>query len=141
MEWRYNFTIIYIGTRWRIVVSFMPWPFYSEEFVPSSHWIQSRIQPRAGLEAVEKRKILLLRRFEPEPSSPWPVAVPAKLSRQQNIGRAVSYKSIGCACRCRKYPHYNQAREVAAQSRRIEPVKVITRSSRNVSQSRFFRLY
>jgi hypothetical protein len=30
-EWRYNATILDLGTRWRLVVSFMPRPFNPRE--------------------------------------------------------------------------------------------------------------
>jgi hypothetical protein len=44
--------ILDLGTRWRWVVNFTPWPLYPRERAPSTHWIG----PRAGLDAVVKRK-------------------------------------------------------------------------------------
>jgi hypothetical protein len=39
-----------LGTRWRSVVSFTPPP----ERVPGTHWIGGWVDPRAGLDDVEK---------------------------------------------------------------------------------------
>jgi hypothetical protein len=39
------------------VVSFTPLPLYSHESLSGTHWIESLVGPRAGLDAVEKRKI------------------------------------------------------------------------------------
>jgi hypothetical protein len=37
---------------------------------PVTHWIGGSVGPRAGLDAVEKKKILPLPGFEPRPSNP-----------------------------------------------------------------------
>jgi hypothetical protein len=50
-------------------------------FTPGTHWIGGWVGPRAGLDAVEKRRILPLPGTEPQPSCPYPVAVPTELSR------------------------------------------------------------
>jgi hypothetical protein len=42
-----------------------PW-----EIAHGTHWIGRWVGPRAGLDVVEKRNILLLPGFEPRPSSP-----------------------------------------------------------------------
>jgi hypothetical protein len=51
-EWRCISTIPDLCTRWRWVVSFKLLPHY-----PRTHWIGGGVCPRAGLDAVEKRKI------------------------------------------------------------------------------------
>jgi hypothetical protein len=40
------------------VVSFAPRPLYPRGKSPSTHWIGGRVNPRAGLDDVENRKIL-----------------------------------------------------------------------------------
>jgi hypothetical protein len=47
-----------------------PGRFTFGETAPSTHWIEGRVGPRAGLDAMEKRKILTLPGIEPRPSSP-----------------------------------------------------------------------
>jgi hypothetical protein len=47
-EWRYSSTILDLSTRWRWVVSFMPWPLYPREIAPGTYriggWVGSRIK-------------------------------------------------------------------------------------------------
>jgi hypothetical protein len=50
--------------------------FIPEKIAPNAHWIGGYMGPRAGLDAVEERKILPLPEFEARPSSPWPVVLP-----------------------------------------------------------------
>jgi hypothetical protein len=45
--------------------------------IPRYPWVS----PSAGLDAMEKRKILHLPGIEPRPCSPWSVAIPTELSR------------------------------------------------------------
>jgi hypothetical protein len=45
------------GTRLRWVVSFTPQPLYFQGSSPVIHWIGGLVGPRAGLDAVVKRKI------------------------------------------------------------------------------------
>jgi hypothetical protein len=47
-----------LGTKWRSVVSFMHRPLYSPGNDPGTHWIGGWMGPRAGLNAMEKRKII-----------------------------------------------------------------------------------
>jgi hypothetical protein len=46
-----------LGTRWRWVVSFATGRFTARERAPGIHWIGVWVGPRAGLDAVVKRKI------------------------------------------------------------------------------------
>jgi hypothetical protein len=58
--WYYNSTILDLGTSWRRVISFTPRPFYPREIAPGTLWIRGWVGPRAGLETMEKRKIVPL---------------------------------------------------------------------------------
>jgi hypothetical protein len=49
-----------LGTSWKWVVSFTPRPLYPRGKSPNIHWIGGWIDPRAGLDNVEKRKFLTL---------------------------------------------------------------------------------
>jgi hypothetical protein len=51
------------------------------ERVPGTHWIGGWVGPRAGLDAVEKRKILSCRETN---RAAQPVAIPTELSRLHN---------------------------------------------------------
>jgi hypothetical protein len=64
-EWMYSSTIPDLGTRWKMSGQLHVLP----ALPPSTHWIEDLVGPRAGLEAVEKRKILPLQGLEPQPSS------------------------------------------------------------------------
>jgi hypothetical protein len=55
-EWRYRPTILDLGTKWRWVVSFTLLPVYPGDRASNTHWIVGWVGPRAGLDAVEKRK-------------------------------------------------------------------------------------
>jgi hypothetical protein len=46
-----------LGTRYRRVISFTPRRFTFRESAPGIHWIGGWVGPRAGLDAVMKRKI------------------------------------------------------------------------------------
>jgi len=46
-----------LGSRWRRVVSFTPWPFYSQGRAPGTYCIEGWVSPRAVLDAVVKKKI------------------------------------------------------------------------------------
>jgi hypothetical protein len=51
---------------------------------PGTHWIRDWVDPRAGLDDLEKRKFLTLPGLQlrpPRSSSPWPVAIPTAPSR------------------------------------------------------------
>jgi hypothetical protein len=54
---RYNPTILDLGTRWRWSAS-RPGRFTSGESAHSTNWIGGWVGPRAGLDNVEKRKLL-----------------------------------------------------------------------------------
>jgi hypothetical protein len=47
-----------VGTSWNCAVSFTPRPLYLRERTTGTHWIRGRVNPRACLEDVEKKKFL-----------------------------------------------------------------------------------
>jgi len=49
--------ILDLGTRWRWLVRFTPGGFTPRGRAPGTHWIRGWVGPRAGLDAVVKRKI------------------------------------------------------------------------------------
>jgi hypothetical protein len=49
------------------MVSFTPRPLYPRESVPGTHWTGGRVDPRAGLDDLEKRKFLTLPGLEFRP--------------------------------------------------------------------------
>jgi hypothetical protein len=83
-EWRYIFTILDLGTRWRWVLSFTPRPLYTRgKNLRGTLWIRGWVDHRAGLDAVEERKILPLRNRTPVVPSvvcrytDWAIPTPA----------------------------------------------------------------
>jgi hypothetical protein len=56
-EWRYNYTILDLGIRWRWMASFTSLLCYPWETAPGTHWTGGCVGPRAGVDTVEKRKI------------------------------------------------------------------------------------
>jgi hypothetical protein len=56
-----------LGTSWRRVVSFAPRPLFSWGNTPWTHWIGGWVNPRAGLDELEKRKFLALLGVELQP--------------------------------------------------------------------------
>jgi hypothetical protein len=58
-----------LGTSWRWVVSFTPRPFYPRERALGTHCIGGWVDPRAGLDNMEKKKFLTLPGLEPRPLS------------------------------------------------------------------------
>jgi hypothetical protein len=57
-EWSYSSTFIYLDNRWRWMFIFTPRPLYAKERAPDTNWIGGWVGPRAGLDAVEWRKIV-----------------------------------------------------------------------------------
>jgi hypothetical protein len=55
---------MYRSTSWRRVVSFMPRPLYARERAPGSNWIGGWVDPRAGLDDLQKKKYLTLTGLE-----------------------------------------------------------------------------
>jgi hypothetical protein len=56
-----------LGTSWRRMVSFTPRPLNPRGKSPRYHWIRGWVDPRAGLDDVEKRKFLTLPGIEIRP--------------------------------------------------------------------------
>jgi hypothetical protein len=97
-EWRYRSTDIYLDTRWRWVVSFKPWHLYPRELKPpSTHWLGDWVGNIADLDAVEKRKVLLLPGFEPRPSS--------VVNAQTSVLFHMRVWICGLSTFCRSWPH------------------------------------
>jgi hypothetical protein len=62
---------LYTSLRW--VVSFTLWQLYPQGKKPGTHWIGGWVEPRVGLDDVEKRKFLTLPGLEL-----WPLSRPAR---------------------------------------------------------------
>jgi hypothetical protein len=66
---------LYLGTSWRWVVTFTPLSLYSRERATGTHFIGGWVDPRAGLDDMEKWKFFTLPGFElPTPLVVQPVA-------------------------------------------------------------------
>jgi hypothetical protein len=66
-------------------VSFTSRPLYPRERAPGTHWIGGWVGPRAGLDAVVKRKIPNpCQDSNPRSYSPWPSSIPPQLLIQPN---------------------------------------------------------
>jgi hypothetical protein len=55
-----NLLFLDLGTSWRWVVTFTARPLYTQKRAPGTHWIWGWVDPRTGLNDVEKRKFLTL---------------------------------------------------------------------------------
>jgi hypothetical protein len=62
-----NSRFLYLDTTWRWVVSFTSLPLYPRGKYPGTHWIGVWVDPRAGVDDVEKRKFLILTGLELRP--------------------------------------------------------------------------
>jgi hypothetical protein len=60
MPWRCMGEFLDLGTSWKWVVSFTPLPLYPQGRAPGIQWIGGWVDPRVGLDDVEKRKFLTL---------------------------------------------------------------------------------
>jgi hypothetical protein len=56
-EWRYSSTVLDLGIRWGLVVSFTPLPLYPGKIAPCTDWIRGWVVSSADLDAVEQRKL------------------------------------------------------------------------------------
>jgi hypothetical protein len=56
------------------VVSFKLRPFYPGKRAPRTHWIEGWVDPTAGLDDMEEKKLLTLPGLEMDPSVVQPVA-------------------------------------------------------------------
>jgi hypothetical protein len=63
-ERRYSSSILDVALDWSELSASRPYRFTLGETAPGTHWIGGWVGPRAGVEAMEKRKI------EPQLSSP-----------------------------------------------------------------------
>jgi hypothetical protein len=54
-------TLALVGDEWS---ASHPGRFTPGDIAPSTHWVGGWVEPRAGLEAVKKRKFLILSGFE-----------------------------------------------------------------------------
>jgi hypothetical protein len=63
-EWTYRSIFLDLGTSWRWVVNFTPRLLYHSGKRPGTHYIGGWVNPRAGMDDLEKRKFLTLPGFE-----------------------------------------------------------------------------
>jgi hypothetical protein len=63
-EWRYSFTMLGLGARWRRVVSFKPQPLYPRGNSPSTHWLGIKITFNYRKKSYKKRSIGLQGRMK-----------------------------------------------------------------------------
>jgi hypothetical protein len=96
-EWRYSYTILDLVTKWRRVVNFTPRPVYPVERAPGAHCIGGWVGPRAGLDAVKKRKIS----FSCRESNPDHPAVTPRYTHRT----IPALSSCNCLGNCCEYPH------------------------------------
>ena len=62
--------ILNLGTGWRWVVNFTPWPLHPGEGTAGAHWIRGWVDPRANLDILEKRNFCLCWKLNPISHSP-----------------------------------------------------------------------
>jgi hypothetical protein len=58
LEWKYSSIILDLGTTWEWSASRLG-RFTPEEEAPGTHWVGGWVDPRVGLDSIEKRKIYL----------------------------------------------------------------------------------
>jgi hypothetical protein len=68
-EWMYRSTILDLGTSWRWVVCFTPWPLY-----PHYPLLGDRVGPRISLDDMERRKSYVYQDSNSDPLAVLPVA-------------------------------------------------------------------
>jgi hypothetical protein len=61
---------------------------------PGTYSIGDWVDPRADIDAVEKRKILLLLGIKPRPFSPQPVAISTELSQLLSMANKAYFKDL-----------------------------------------------
>jgi hypothetical protein len=93
------------------VVSFTTRPLYPGERAPGIHWIGVWVDPRAGLDDVEKRKFLTLPGLKLDPSVVQPVVcrytaytIPAPLDAMGKIKISFPYGRPYPSCYTDRYP-------------------------------------
>jgi hypothetical protein len=89
--------ILDLGTRRRWVVSFTPRPLYSQGKNPGIHWIRGWVDPRAGLDAVVKRKIPPV--IQPVAQLSW---LPCRICSNQNWCQTKLWIQISVCTAARK---------------------------------------
>jgi hypothetical protein len=80
--------ILNLGIRWRWVVISLPGRFTLRERAPGIHWIGGWVSPRAGLDAVVKRKMSSpCWDLNPWSSGPQPSAIPLSYPGSKDLTR------------------------------------------------------
>jgi hypothetical protein len=78
-----------LGTSWRWVVSFTSLPLYPRERAPGIHFIRGWVNPRSGLDHMEKWKFLTLPEIELPP--------PGRPARSQSLSvKKMEHTARGC---------------------------------------------
>jgi hypothetical protein len=89
-----------LGTSWRWVVSFTPLPLYPRERAPGTHYIGGWVDPRAGLDDMEKWNFFILPGlelvFQPVTSRYTDWAIPAPQCTIGLFNRSLPYLLTQC---------------------------------------------
>jgi hypothetical protein len=94
-QWRHRHIILDLGTRWRLLVSFMLVLLYPRETAPDTHLTGDWVGPRIGLDITERAKILTLPRIEPLQTVACRIA--SELSRFHNLILALYLKILSAS--------------------------------------------
>jgi hypothetical protein len=83
----------------------IPGLFNPGERAPDTHWIGGCVGLRAGLDDMEKWKIVSMQEIEPRPSSPQPVGIPTELSRLLSVILVVVFERKIRKCKSTNTAH------------------------------------
>jgi hypothetical protein len=108
----YRSTFFDLGTSWRWVVSFTPLPLYPQERAPDTHFLGGWVDPRAGLDDMEKWNFFFVL---PGLELPLPLVVQPVASRYNY--RALKFSPASC--------HFLQLRFNYSQTGLIQLVRLI----------------